>query len=636
MMEKQGVIIVAQNASDLGGTPFLPLVGNSETHTLYFVVASVLMVLAEIVVLAAAAATTWSCPIQAFQAHGGFGRRAVTRDTTAVEKTSYSTRRRREIPFSTPINMSPPRQTPVVAASGRAAASLSCAAETTYVNEQRTVHIATRQAWLENEDEDEITISDLIAQQAAVSADRARELVRFGAVYIGEVVESGWKITAKKQRHGESGRGSGDTGRGPVSTAAAAKLASKGAQQTPFRGTSFEHMKLRRLGAWEAESYPPTGAYLRVHCDPRTFPVARSTDWAECIIAATDDYVVVDKPAGVPSVPTIDNAVENALHQTGLAVSKISPPSASSSSARKGLSAASASLHAVSRLDVCTSGLIVFARSKPAAATLNQIFRDRQVSKRYLALLTPGPAITLGQKAHCCRSKALDGSRRPRIYADYDEELLGGEKWGGAWQEALSTVLLCAPATGSSAAAAVADDRAETEATARAAEASSECSAERLEADLEAALSSMSLGSETGRGESGVVSAASTAGASAAAASDSQGEGTPVSPVGADVSGSQPAEADSYPAHLCAMQLETGRTHQLRLQLAAMGAAVVGDTRYRGIVGRVHRGLAKDDRTDIFGKEPETIALQAARIEFAWGNEWVAYSAKRPSWASEN
>ena len=169
---------------------------------------------------------------------------------------------------------------------------------------RRTVHIATRQAWLE--DEDEITISDLIALQASVSADRARELVRFGAVYIGEVVESGWKNTAKKQRLGESGRG-GDAGRGAgVSTAAAAKMASKAAQQAPFRGTSFEHMRLRRLGALEAEAYPPAGSYLRVHCDPRTFPVARSTDWTERIVAATDDYVVVDKPAGVPSVPTID------------------------------------------------------------------------------------------------------------------------------------------------------------------------------------------------------------------------------------------------------------------------------------------------------------------------------------------
>lgn len=506
------------------------------------------------------------------------------------------------------------------------------------MNDQRTVHIATRQPWLEDEDEDEVTIGDLIAQQASVSADRARELVRFGAVYIGEVVQSSWKNTAKKQRHGEGGRG-GDASRGArVSTAAAAKMATKAAQQAPFRGTSFEHMRLRRLGAWESEAYPPAGSYLRVHCDPRTFSLAQSTDWAERIVAATDDYVVVDKPAGVPSVPTIDNAVENALHQAGLAVSKVSPfspPSASSSpsSARKALGAASAPLHAVSRLDVCTSGLIIFARSKSAAAALNQIFRDRQVSKRYLALLTPGPAVSLGQMAHCCRSKALDGQRRPRIYADYDEELLGGEKWGGAWQEAKSTVLLCAPATGSSAAAAVADDREETEATARAAEASAECSAERLEADLETSLSSLSLGTEAGGNPASA--------AIAAAAADAGEEVTFASPVG-QVAGAHTGSAsteeanDSYPAHLCAMQLETGRTHQLRLQLAAMGAAVVGDTRYRGIVGRVHRGLAQDDRTDIFGKEPEMIALQAARIEFAWGNEWVAYSAKRPSWASED
>lgn len=91
-------------------------------------------------------------------------------------------------------------------------------------------------------------------------------------------------------------------------------------------------------------------------------------------------------------------------------------------------------------------------------------------------------------------------------------------------------------------------------------------------------------------------------------------------------------EGDHVP-HLCAMELETGRTHQLRLQLAAMGSAIVGDTRYRGVVGRVHRGLSVDDDTSRFGQEPEAIALQAARIEFEWQGRTVVFSTDRPSWA---
>lgn len=267
----------------------------------------------------------------------------------------------------------------------------------------------------------------------------------------------------------------------------------------------------------------------------------------------------------MPTVPTIDNVIQSVLHQAGLVVARVS-----------GYSDGDADnlppMHAVSRLDVCTSGLVVFARNKLAAGKLNNMFSARQVTKHYLALLIPGPPIRTGSLAHCCRGKGFDGMRRAKIYADFDPELLEGKKWGGHWQEAHSTVITCVPAAGPTVTAAVAADRA----------------AQRLQSSD--TLTSLGAGKEQ------------------------QQDG-------------------GHPAHLCLLKLDTGRNHQLRMQLAAMGAGIVGDTQYRGIVGRLHRGVPEDDRTDIFGQEPATIALTAARLEFEWNSERVVYTVKPPTWA---
>lgn len=489
-----------------------------------------------------------------------------------------------------------------------------CAAETTFQGEHRVVHIATPAPpppWMEAEDEEDAeeqaTVAQLVSYFGAVSVERGEELVKFGSVYIGEVVDTSWKHPPSKEKQ--------------TTVAAARKKAAKSADQAPFRGTSFEHMKLRRLHPWEAGTLPPHGSYLRVHCDPRTFPLSESTDWSRRIVHANADYVILDKPAGVPTVPTIDNGVQNCVFQASLAVA--------------GLPAGSRSLppplHAVSRLDVCTSGIVVFARNKEAAKQLNELFRERRVKKRYLALLTPtpGPPVLIGPVAHCCRSKAFDGSRRPRIYANYDEELLAGDKWGGAWQDARSTVLLCAPATGAAAAAAVAADRAEMEAAATALEESAAGVATRLEAELAAGLG---LGSGASPEEMEQATRGAVSGIEDGEEGSSENKTFDAEAAAVPGAGAEGGE-DNHVPHLCAMELETGRTHQLRLQLAAMGAAIVGEKRYRGVVGRVHRGLREDDDTSGFGEEPEEIALQAARIEFEWGGSTVVYSAARPSWA---
>ncbi|CAM9417628.1 unnamed protein product [Pylaiella littoralis] len=581
---------------------------------------------------AAAATASWHRASQAF-----VGVQLVPRHrSTGASPPSKASSR----PFSSPsprkpvAHASPPRfvasmtTTSSSTTTSRSAAAMppsieQCSAETTFQGKHRVVHIATPAApppWVQAEDGDEdagaaeerATIAQLVSYFGAVSVARGTELVKFGSVYIGEVVDTSWRHPPSKEKQ--------------LTVAAARKKAAKSAQQAPFRGTSFEHMKLRRLHPWESGMFPPHGSYLRVHCDPRMFPASQGTDWKKRIVHANADFVVLDKPGGVPTVPTIDNGVQNCLFQASLAVA--------------GLAADSRSLpprlHAVSRLDVCTSGIVVFARHKEAAKQLNELFRDRKVKKRYLALLTPGPPVPVGPVAHCCRSKAFDGSRRPRIYAGFDEELLAGEKWGGAWQDARSMVLLCAPASGAAAAAAVAGDRAEAEAAARALEESAAGAAARLEAEL-----AVGLGLGAGFSPEEMQEAAEMAegaladegGEGRASSSDAEGAAAMVPGAAAAGGGDGEDGGDGHVPHLCAMELETGRTHQLRLQLAAMGAAIVGDTRYRGVVGRVHRGLRTDDDASKFGQEPEAIALQAARIEFEWRGATVVYSAERPSWA---
>ena len=67
------------------------------------------------------------------------------------------------------------------------------------------------------------------------------------------------------------------------------------------------------------------GDYVRVHSFPRRFLGANlpSSEWARRIVPSVladehDDFVVVDKPAGVPTHGTLDNSHENAQRRVCL------------------------------------------------------------------------------------------------------------------------------------------------------------------------------------------------------------------------------------------------------------------------------------------------------------------------------
>jgi 23S rRNA-/tRNA-specific pseudouridylate synthase len=86
------------------------------------------------------------------------------------------------------------------------------------------------------------------------------------------------------------------------------------------------------------------------------------------VVAIKDDWLAVDKPAGVPTQPTRNRDM--------LSLEEI-------------LRSEYKRIWLVHRLDTPASGVVVFARSAEAAARLSKIFASREVAKIYLARVDP-------------------------------------------------------------------------------------------------------------------------------------------------------------------------------------------------------------------------------------------------------
>jgi 23S rRNA pseudouridine1911/1915/1917 synthase len=114
------------------------------------------------------------------------------------------------------------------------------------------------------------------------------------------------------------------------------------------------------------------GQYVRVHLQPKRFPVER-IDWRKTAVHHDEDFLVVNKPAGIPVHATLDNQVENVLHQLHVAFGD--------------------SLYVTQRLDTEVSGLIVFAKTKEFQRQFNRLLAERKVTKRYRALVTSAPEL---------------------------------------------------------------------------------------------------------------------------------------------------------------------------------------------------------------------------------------------------
>lgn len=122
-----------------------------------------------------------------------------------------------------------------------------------------------------------------------------------------------------------------------------------------------------------------------------------ASDPCVVILYCDNDIIVVDKQADVLSVPGRGpEKLDSITHRLTLKFEEI---------------------HIVHRLDMATSGIMVFARTKDALRSLQQQFQNRQTKKRYQAivagLLTPSSgAVNLPMRC--------DWPNRPRQMVCYE------------------------------------------------------------------------------------------------------------------------------------------------------------------------------------------------------------------------
>jgi tRNA pseudouridine32 synthase/23S rRNA pseudouridine746 synthase len=116
------------------------------------------------------------------------------------------------------------------------------------------------------------------------------------------------------------------------------------------------------------------------------------------IIHEDDAVIVVEKPSGMPSVPGLDGRLSLQEWLTRHAVSS--------------------EVHSVHRLDMDTSGVMVFAKTSEAAVHLRRQFEEHTVRKTYVARLASQPLLRC--KSENPQTETVGVIELP-LCPDYDE-----------------------------------------------------------------------------------------------------------------------------------------------------------------------------------------------------------------------
>jgi 23S rRNA-/tRNA-specific pseudouridylate synthase len=109
---------------------------------------------------------------------------------------------------------------------------------------------------------------------------------------------------------------------------------------------------------------------VRIHRNPKRHPI-KNIDWKSLIVENNEDFVVINKPYGVPTHPTVDNSRENVLWQLSQSLNH--------------------DLLITHRLDAETTGLLLFAKNKQFQNVFNYLISNKMVQKKYRALTLRKP-----------------------------------------------------------------------------------------------------------------------------------------------------------------------------------------------------------------------------------------------------
>lgn len=122
--------------------------------------------------------------------------------------------------------------------------------------------------------------------------------------------------------------------------------------------------EVRHVGP--TDQFVKEGDYLRVHSKPRRFTFDQKS-LETLFVFQNEDFIVVNKPSGLPAHATVDNLKENLISLV---------------QAHFGYE-----VFGTHRLDIATSGLIVLAKTKEFQTLFNQYLKNGQVKKCYRAVV---------------------------------------------------------------------------------------------------------------------------------------------------------------------------------------------------------------------------------------------------------
>ena len=151
-----------------------------------------------------------------------------------------------------------------------------------------------------------------------------------------------------------------------------------------------------------SDTHISAGDLIRVHPFPRRYGEIDRIDWKKILVHDTDDYLIINKPAGLPSNPMLDNFYENIFE-----------------GARSALNCGE-ELFLPHRLDTDTSGLLLLGKKKEFTTHFgNLLSRRHRVVKRYRAIIASNSSLALED----IRSRLTNSNDKPSSYSEHENAL---------------------------------------------------------------------------------------------------------------------------------------------------------------------------------------------------------------------